>query len=486
MRRLPFNEFPFPRRAFASALLSLALAGGTQSVFAESDSMDTLLDRLKEKGVLSDGEYNEMKQSRDEQRVEERAERRKRALKEAQIVEKEEKAKEDSKTALKGSFRDGFSFESGDKEHSIALTGRIHADYRQFNVNSTGSNTADTFDIRRAYIGISGKIATDFTFEVNADVAQTSAPQLDVAWVNMNIHPAFQFRIGQFKMPMSIEELTSSRFIDFQERSLVNALVPAKERGAMIHGSPYTGVFYGLALSNGAGKNNNEGDTVNDGKDFIGRLGANFAEMIGNKDMVLHVAGAYSSGEITAATAASIRTEGRGLTFFSPAAFSSATPITRTRKHGEVSVAWGPFKFQGEQLAADFEGGSGASAFNRGIETRYLEALWLITGEKYSDAYRGGAYSAIKPLKPFRMSSGGPGAWEIGLRASNMDATDFATAAGQSREADSLTIGLKWIPVTNVRFMLNYVKTDFEQPVTLLSGTTTSERAVTFRTALYF
>ncbi len=486
MLAFPFDDSSAARRGLAATLLSLALMAGTQPVLAQTDAMDDLLERLKSKGVLSEEEYNEMKKGRDEQRVEERAERRKRALKEAQLVEKEEKTKEESKTDLKGKFREGFVLESGDKQHSIALTGRIHADYRSFDVNSAGANTASTFDIRRAYFGLSGKIANDFTFDVNADVAQTSAPQLDVAWVNWAIDPAFQFRIGQFKMPMSIEELSSSRFLDFQERSLVNALVPAKERGAMIHGSPYTGVFYGLALSNGAGKNNNESSTLNDGKDFIGRLGANFAEMMGSKDMVLHAAVAYSDGHIPAASAVSMRTEGRGLTFFNPAAFSSTSPTDRTRLHGEVSLAFGPVKLQAEQISVGFSGGTGSAGYERNLGVRYVEALWMITGEHYAMAYRGGTYGAIKPLKPFQKGSGNPGAWELGIRLSEVDANDFASTSGQTREARAVTIGLKWIPITNVRFYLNAVNTQFTEPVTLLSGTTTSEKAITFRTGLYF
>jgi phosphate-selective porin OprO/OprP len=472
----------------ALTALVAALLAGVQPARAQSEIFDDLLEKLRDKGVLSQDEYNALKQARDEERTQQRAERRKQALEEAQTVEKQEKAKEEEKTTLKGRFRDGFTFESGDKQHSISVNGRVHADYRSFSEDSTNANAADTFDVRRAYIGVTGKFYNDWTFDVTADVAQTSAPQLDVAWLNWGRYKPIQARAGQFKMPFSLEELTSSRFIDFQERSLVNSLVPAKERGAMLHGSPGTGLFYGVALSNGAGKNANEGSAIEDSKDVIARLGANAAEWLGNKDMVLHVAGAYSTGTIPGGVSpvgSGVRTEGRGLTFFNTAVMGAATDdVDRERMGGELSLAWGPIKAQGEYVKSNFDWTAGGIGFDRDIKAYYAEAMWLITGEKYADAYRGGAYAAIKPKNAF--GSGGWGAWEIGVRYTDFDAEDFPASAGLTNKATAYTVGVKWIPVTNVRFYLNYVKTDFDTPVAVSGGTTDDEEAITLRAAVYF
>ena len=474
-----FTTTASKRLILAAAFVGLFGASAAPT-FAD---METLLDKLHEKGVLSDDDYQQM-------RTEARSERRAEALKEANESEKAAKKADSAPSELTGKFKDGFSWESGDKENAIAVTGRVHADYRQFNVNSIGgtppaanAQSASTFDVRRAYIGLQGRIAEDWTFDLTADVAQTSAPQLDVAWVNWGAYKSVQFRAGQFKMPMQIEELTSSRFIDFTERSFVNQLAPTKERGAMIHGSPWTGVFYGVAASNGNGKNNNETSSTADGKDVIGRLGVNVAEIINNKDMVLHFAGSYSSGRQAAGVAPSERTEGRGITFFTPAAF--ATTYDRKRKAAEASLAWNQFKLQGEWLSANFTTVSGAP-IDRDIDAYYAETMWLITGEKYADAYRGGAYGAIKPNRPYKKGTGGWGAWELGLRYSKFDAGDFPTIVGQTNKADAVTVGLKWIPTTNTRVYLNYVRTSFDQPVNVVGGTTDKENAINVRLGLYF
>lgn len=481
-----------PRRGTTVALAALAgaLLGAGQPARAQSEIFDDLLQTLRDKGVLSQEEYDALKQAREEERMEQRAERRRQALKEAQTVEKEEKSKEEDKTALKGRFRDGFTFESGDKQHSISVTGRVQADYRNFSENSTNANSADTFDVRRAYLGVQGKFFNDWTFDVTADFASTSgspSSHLDVAWLNWGRFQGLQARAGQFKMPFSLEELTSSRFIDFQERSLVNSLVPAKERGAMLHGTPFKGVFYGAALSNGAGKNTNETNSVQDSQDVIARLGANAAEWFGNKDMVLHVAGAYSTGTIPGGASpvgSGVRTEGRGLTFFNPAAFGGAD-VDRDRAGAELSLAFGPVKAQGEYVKSSFETTTAGAGVDRDIEAWYAEALWLITGEKYADAYRSGAYGTIRPKNALG-SGGGWGAWEIGLRYTDFDAEDFPAIVGQSRKAEAYTVGLKWIPITNVRFLLNYVQTDFDTPVNISGGTTDDEKAITLRAQIYF
>ncbi|MGH8632214.1 MAG: porin, partial [Burkholderiales bacterium] len=251
---------------------SIAAAFGAFAAPALSADMETILEKMHEKGLLTDEEYQEM-------RSQAREERRKEALKEAPSEEKAAKARDEEPSTLKGRFRDGFTFESGDKQHSISISGRLHADYRSFSEDSTNNNSADTLDVRRAYFGVSGKLYEDWTFEVTSDVANSS---LEYAYVNYKSSDSLQFRIGAFKMPFSFEELTSSRFIDFQERSLVNAFVPAKDQGVMISGEPVKNTFaYAVAAMNGSGKNVDEANASVDDKEFILRAAANFAPMTG-------------------------------------------------------------------------------------------------------------------------------------------------------------------------------------------------------------
>jgi phosphate-selective porin OprO/OprP len=76
-------------------------------------------------------------------------------------------------------------------------------------------------------------------------------------------------------------------------------------------------------------------------------------------------------------------------------------------------------------------------------EAWYGEALWLLTGEKYSGSYKKGVFSSIKPMKEFDLDNfSGLGAWELGLRYEQFDVSDTTRAgsnlAGGSRYQGTL------------------------------------------------
>lgn len=497
---------------FRMGLIALSVSASFLSVvptaLAQSASpLDDLLERLKSKGVLTEDEYNEMRSARDEEIKEQRAERRKRALREALDTEAKEKQREAAPTQTQGRFREGFTWESGDRSSSLNISGRAHADYRNFSPDVV---SADTFDMRRAYLTVAGKMYDYVTFDVTGDFAQTTTPQLDVAWVNFAMAPAAQLRFGQFKMPFSLEELGSSRFLDFQERSLVNGLVPQKERGMMLWGAPTAGVSYGLALSTGQGKNNNDIVSAKAKSDLIARVVVNAAELLDRKDSVLHFGLSYSDGELPANFGLSQRTEGRGVTFFNTQSFSG-TNVERVRMGADASLAFGPVKLQGEYVTANYQGNASGADYDRDISAFYVEALWMITGERYADSYRNNVYGRILPKTNYAVGASGWGAFEVGLRFSSYDAGDFTAtnASGTGRlasatggtpqlvtptnKATATTLGLKWILNPNFKFYLNYVHTKFDTPITvnpnyasLPNANSDDEKAVTFRAAVDF
>lgn len=474
------------RSLVATTLTSTFLLGF--SAIAMADTTDDIVNALMAKGVLTEEEGALLMKGR---------------------TGEKEAADKKKETAVTAKFKDGITFESGNGENKFSINGRIQLDYRDFDWSegkSTGANAndADTFDIRRAYLGAKGTFLKYYDFEVTADFAsQTNTSHLDVAYLNAKWWKQAQFQFGQFKMPFSLEERTSSRFIDFQERSFVNnsSLVPGKERGVMVHGTPFTGVNYALAFSNGQGKNTNETDIREDSKDVIAHVDTNIAEIMGNKDMVIHLGASYANGDLPAAAPGSQRTEGRGAQFFSAAAFNGGAggatnnTMERTRTGLEGAFAYGPVKVQAEWAKANFDGKTNANvSFDRDLKAYYAEALWLITGENYADAYKGGKFDRIKPKNDFT-PGGGWGAWEAGVRFSKFDANDFKTtnvvgtgvlAAGQTNEADSWVVGLKWLPNANTRFLVNYIDTDFDTDVTVNGVTESSEKAITMRAQFDF
>ena len=472
------------RHLVAATLAGTALLGFGANAFA--DTTDDIVNALIAKGVLTEEEGALLINARE--------------------LEKGTKAK----TPV-AKFKDGLTYETSDGNFTFTPTGRVHADYRFFDYDDgqnnpplvgagntlTGISNAgttgvpDTFDIRRARIGFKTKYKEFYEAELNADISvgansSVTATAWDVAYFNVAWWKPVQFRFGLFKMPMNLEELSSSNNIDFIERGYVNALAPQKEIGAMVHGVPFKGTTYALAVSNGTGKNA-ETDIREDGKDIIGRVTGNFAEMMDNKDNVYHAGLSFSTGDQAQGNVGvGGRTEGRGANFFKAPNIAAKTPfgsIDRTRVGVEGAVAINQFKVQGEWLQQNNEFSSAARTYNLDTNAWYLQALWTISGEKYADSYKNGVFGGIKPKNDFNPSTFSGGAWEVGLRYSKFDASDYNTlglnaglgaldaglAAGTQAagfaEAKSYTAGVKFLPNSNMRFMLNYVKTDFDTPV---------------------
>lgn len=468
----------------------------------KGDKTVRLLEKLRDKGIITEEEFREVVGETADESADVRAERRRKAFQEAQQQSQVEAQKEQ----FAGRFNNGINFQSGDGRNAFALSGRVQADYRNF----SEATSAATFDVRRAFVTLQGKWNEYLTWDITGDLANlVNNSHLEFAWINIAYSEGLQFRMGQFTMPFSMEEQQSDRWLDFQERSLVNNLVPQKERGFMMHGLPYTGVTYGLALSTGQGKNNNDAVAVKANNDIIGRATINFAELAGlEAKSVLHFAGAFSVGDLPTGFGLNQRTEARGITFFNTQPFTGES-VTRTRTGIEAALAYGPVKVQGEYVLSNFSGTSIANqSYDRNIRASYVEVLWMLTGERYAEAYRNGVFGRIVPIQNYTPGGRSLGAWELGLRLSSYDASDFTTAnaAGTGRlgagaragnvafaatstnKANAITAQLKWTWTPNLRFYLNYVDTRFDTPIAvnpnyggLTNFTTDRERAITVR-----
>ncbi len=464
---------------------------------ALADSTTDIVDALVSKGVLTEEE--------------------------GKLITKghESKKKADGTVA----FKNGFKINSGDGKSNFSVNGRVQADYRDFDIDAkaaTGAavspENASGFDIRRAYLGVKGNFLGFVNYEATGDFAGSST--LKYYWVEPVLSEAFKVRFGLFKMPGSLEQLTSSRFIDFTERDWVATMAPAVNKGIMVHGVPTTGVTYALSVSNGgyladAGSGTTR-ETSNsaDGKALNGRLTLNFAELAGNKEAIGHVGGWFgwdenlpAMGSSSTAGTLAFRTNGRGTQFFSTNVASSSILFTNPEiKRGglEAIAAMGPVEVQGEYAMMNFQQ---QGLNDKEITAGYIGISYMLTGEQYASSYKNGLMDRMSPKNNYTgLGSTGIGAWEIGARYSKFDATDFTSGASTSlydidsrastNKADSYTVGIKWIPEPNTRFLLDYIYTDFNSSIYGTTSTTagalslnrafSSEQAINMRAQFDF
>lgn len=426
----------------------------------------------------------------------------------AKITKSEEKG--DSKgSPVYGSFKDGLVFDDGTGNWKLQLNGRLQADYRTFQPDEWKN---DTFSIRRARFGGTFSFLKDFAVRVEGEYANDNTgakgtTALTYGYLDFTRWSAAKIRIGQFKPFFGLERPQSTNFTDFTELSLATnngaMFTSTYDRGIMVFGDPLTWVNYNAYIVNGSGQNN---DAVKDSKDIGMRLNANLANFVESKNVVLHVGASASEGSIGFSTAAgnslAQSTEGSGVQFFNVAnvnstGSSSVTPSTlipsrfssdRTRWGLETAVAYGPIKFQAEYIDTNFEGKRGpgpvTTRFDNDIKAWYADLNWLITGESYAEAYKSGVFGRLKPKNNFD-SKDGWGAFELGLRYSKFDASDFvlpgAAPFTSTNEADAWTAGAKWILNPNARLLLNYIHTRFDTDIRVNGKLDDAEDAIVAR-----
>jgi phosphate-selective porin OprO and OprP len=456
--------------------------------FAAGTDVKALMDLLLKKGVITQQEYDQNIQAAVENE----------AFKEKRIASDVNKLNNIAiKNADTGSvMKNGIGIQSSDGANTLQLTGRVHFDARQY---SQGAYQ-DRMEVRRARLGIRGQIAKDFKYEIVGDfgVAASSSAvgtdsgmsnQLtgtDVAYVDyVGFKPA-QVRIGRFKMPFSLEQLTSSNNIDTIERSLMGQFegefVPAKETGAMLYGNPMSGFTWAAATSRQRGNS----DATTSTGDYIGRVTANVAELTGNKDYIAHLGFAASTGEVKSATPiTSARTEAREedkfFTMNTSGALSGVT--TRKRMGSELAFAYKGFKVQGEMFDINYDSATGQS---KDVKGYYTQAVWNVTGENHNYSNSAGTFGGIKPISPFT-ANGGTGAVQLVVRYSELDGSGAgAVANGKTSGANAMTYGLNWVLNENARVMLNLIQTKFDSAVTNTGQLITKQDAIVLRGQLAF
>ncbi|MBM4075376.1 MAG: hypothetical protein FJ267_07010, partial [Planctomycetes bacterium] len=153
--------------------------------------------------------------------------------------QKKEEKKEDK--SFKGGWKHQLTFESPDKNFVVHLGGRtqidtvwLHHNPAAFGVgNNSGSD--DAVNLRRARLRADGTIFKTIDYAVeydfanglndNPDTPSTSANVINVPvptdghWTFREIPVFSNIRVGLQKEPIGFEHLTSSRYLDFLERS---------------------------------------------------------------------------------------------------------------------------------------------------------------------------------------------------------------------------------------------------------------------------
>src|SRR5438067_3518560 len=144
----------------------------------------------------------------------------------------------------------------------------------------------DRFRLRRARINLTGDFAENFDFKIEGEFENSdgiSSNRTDFSgtdiFVNWHQFPEANVKVGQWKAPFGLEQITPDPSLIIIERSLpTGAITPERQIGVQVWGKPFTNVWpngkdlltYYAGIFNGNGRN----VSVNDNNNFmyVGRL----------------------------------------------------------------------------------------------------------------------------------------------------------------------------------------------------------------------
>jgi len=400
--------------------LGLLLAA---NVLASPDSDKELLDILLKKGTINQEEYDKLLKS----------------------------TEDDVQVSTSGGH---LRFKSG--EASFEVGGRLMLDTARYWNNSDLNNGSE---VRRARLFMRGQVYDDWKFKLQTDFAGNEVSLKD-AYLRYSGLDFADITVGNFKEPWSLEELTSSKYITFMERSLpVEAFAPSRRLGIGGHSHSKSGMSwtagYGAFADTVDADNNND----NEGYGFSARA---TVAPIAEKNRVVHLGG---YGEWRKPTDDEARYRTRPESHISNEQLvdtGTIDDVNHTVKWGlEAATVMGPFSLQGEYMSVDnhIDGGSDSDPEFSGW---YAYGSWFITGESRHYEASSGTFDRVEPKSI--VGKGGKGAWELGARYSSIDLDDSGIQGG---EEEDLTIGLNWYATPTIRFMANYIKVmDLNNPTT--------------------
>lgn len=291
------------------------------------------------------------------------------------------------------------------------------------------------------------------------DAVSTPVTVIKDAYLTMNEVPLIdRWRIGNFFVPFSLEQVTNDTNNIFLERSIPTQGIFAADREV------------GMAVY-----------TVNDAKDFTyttglfidslseatkERIDGNQGQRISNRVTYLPYYDEPSNGRHLVHTGAGVlythdqdqlaRFRARPQIHEGPFLIDTGNFPARSYTTGNIELAtvWGPFSVQSEMFLSNVDRINDDAAT---ISGAYVYCSYFLTGEnRIYERYgqHGAQFGRNVPFSNFFLTPGGcgPGAWELKARWSNLTLTQL-----DSGQYNDFTFGFNWYWSDRVRTMFDWI-----------------------------
>ncbi len=395
-----------------------------------------------------------------------------------------EAAAEKAKTTpvVTANAKDGFQIKSADNAFSLKVGGWVNYDVGFFDQDEELrlgiGDEQDGTGFRSVRLRLSGTLWKNIYYQTEYEFAGengTDTPAFFDTYVALRDVPyggdrKGELRIGHFREPFSLEEVTSQPARTFQERSLASALYPSRNAGiqwsdSLIGPEKLERLYYAIGVfkttDNWPSSNDSDEDQ---GYNITARV-TGLPYYAYNGEHLVHIGAAYSHRNPDGAVLGwAARPETR-LSLFRYAdteksvnfRLRDARADTVNQYNFEFASVIGPFMAQAEYGWADVD-----TTFDNKdtFQGYYAQLSYLLTGEHRTYRHDSGTFDRITPKRSFGWGKdGGWGAWEIAARYSDIDLSDGGVHGGQH---SSWTAGLRWYLNPNTHVTLNYILNDVE------------------------
>jgi phosphate-selective porin OprO/OprP len=354
------------------------------------------------------------------------------------------------------------------------LGGVLQTEYRFYAEDERSDNR---FNIRRAQVELSGRmqdwLCLNFEYELKDDVSD----HLLDTYAEIRFH-GHALRLGHFKKPFSLEQVTEERALYFAERSIGYSLVPRRDLGVMLHGAFANGaVGYGLGFFNTEGTDSGASRNEHDDPAVIGRIVLAPFAGAGNpwlNSFQFGGSAAYarmnlSDLKLLVKSTGMIDTNRNLYVLSHDTKFGVLQDIGDRYRYG-VEAAWA-FKslaLQGEYIRLEYTDlkPAGQPAKDASFSAWYVSGIYFFTGEK--PAYENHRLQPICPVQAFDPKNGSYGAFGIGARVEHFSGDENwinPEANVSSEEADAFSISVNWLPFAMHKVILDFSHTELSDPI---------------------
>lgn len=413
------------------------------------------------------------------------------------------------------------TIQSADGRFLMAIRARFQFDSAFFNqssnINASNAQFKDLASgsiMRRAYIGIEGRVFRDFWYEYRMDFggsnAEGSNPVVNLARISWNLgniaypaEPHFRINAGLIQPIFTYDDSVSSSSLTFLERAApVNVATSAygglePRRGVeltfqqadlfyagdnLVVSAAYTGQ---MGTAPGASPDN----TTDEGTQILGRVayrvwsdGFSNVQIGGSASHIVNLTGAATPGgarTITLQDRPELRVDGNRLVS------TGAIPATGGNLWGaEFAANLRNFYLTSEYLHYGVDRNTTCAvgcvdAPNPSFYGWYVQGSWIITGE--TKTYQPNAtnnematFNNPRVITPFSWEGRTWGAWEIAARYSDLNLNWNAGSEGttcigpllgciRGGEQKIWTFGLNWYLNNTIRMMFDYMLVDVDK-----------------------